>query len=88
MLDIKYSQKAVRQIKNIKVANYKDSERIINGIEKYATNPNDIHDIKQLKGKFAEFKRLRIGNYRVIFDNENNIMFVYEIKHRKDAYND
>ena len=46
------------------------------------------NDIKYLKGKFGDFKRLRIGSYRVIFDNENNIMFVYEIKQRKDAYND
>lgn len=88
MLEIKYSEKAVKQIKNISASNFKDAERILIGIEKYASSPLEKHDIKFLKGRFGEFRRLRIGNYRVIFDNENNIMFVYEIKHRKDIYND
>jgi mRNA interferase RelE/StbE len=88
MLVIKYSEKSVKQIKEIWHFNSKDAEKIVLGIEDYANNPLIKHDVKNLKGKFGEFKRLRIGNYRVIFDNENNIMFVYEIKHRKDAYND
>jgi mRNA interferase RelE/StbE len=88
MLEIKYSENAVKQLKKISAFNSKDAERIILGIEKYAMSPFEKHDIKFLKGKFGEFRRLRIGIYRVIFDNENNIMFVYEIKHRKDIYND
>mgnify|MGYP000951962110 CR=1 FL=1 len=88
MLEIKYTEIALKQLKKIAISNLKDAERIINGIEKYALSHLGKHDIKHLKGKFGEFKRLRIGNYRVIFDNENNIMNVYEIKHRKDVYYD
>jgi mRNA-degrading endonuclease RelE of RelBE toxin-antitoxin system len=39
-----------------------------------------------LKGKHATFKRLRAGEFRVIFDTENRIMNIYQIKHRKEAY--
>lgn len=88
MLDIKYTEIALKQLKRISASNLKDAERIIIGIEKYANTPLEKHDIKHLKGKFGEFKRLRIGNFRVIFDNNNNVMNVYEIKHRKDVYND
>ncbi len=31
---------------------------------------------------------MRVGNYRVIFDDEDNILSVYEIKHRQGAYDD
>ena len=88
MLEIKYSEKAVKQLKEISTGNPIDSERIISVIENYAQAPMEKHDIKSLKGKFGEFKRLRIGDYRVIFDNESNVMLVYEVKHRKDVYND
>jgi len=88
MLEIKYSENAVKQLKKIAVSHPKDVKRIIIGIEKYAEAPLRKNDIKFLKGKFGEFKRLRIGDYRVIFDNKDNILFVYEIKKRKDVYND
>ncbi len=88
MLEIKYSEKAAKQLKKIAKSNLRDAERIIFAIENYALSPLEKHDIKHLKGKFGEFIRLRMGNYRIIFENENNIMFVYDIKHRKDIYND
>jgi mRNA interferase RelE/StbE len=87
-MEIKYSENAVKQLKKISISNPKDADRIILGIEKYAMSPFEKQDVKSLKGKYGEFKRLRIGNYRVIFDNAGNIVFVYNIKHRKDAYND
>ena len=36
MLEIKYSEIAVKQLKKISTLNSKDAERIISGIEKYA----------------------------------------------------
>jgi mRNA-degrading endonuclease RelE of RelBE toxin-antitoxin system len=44
--------------------------------------------VKVLKGKYGDLKRLRSGNYRVIFDEEDKIMSIYEIKHRQEAYHD
>jgi mRNA interferase RelE/StbE len=88
LLEIKYSEKAVRQIKKIMSDNPGMVERILSGIEQYAITPAGVHDIKYLKGKLAEFRRLRVGSFRVIFDIDNQVMYVYEVKHRKDAYND
>lgn len=54
----------------------------------YANNPKMKHDIKVLKGEYGDFKRLRVGNYRVIFDENKEIMLIYHVKHRQEAYND
>jgi mRNA-degrading endonuclease RelE of RelBE toxin-antitoxin system len=45
-------------------------------------------DIKTLKGKYGAFKRMRIGNYRIIFEDDGHILLIYEIKHRQEAYHD
>jgi mRNA-degrading endonuclease RelE of RelBE toxin-antitoxin system len=55
---------------------------IIEALEAYARNPGGSFDVKVLKGKYGEFKRLRVGKYRIIFDDDGNIMFIYEVKHR------
>ncbi len=87
-MEIKYSEKAVKQIKQIYKGDKKSARMIIETIEVYAKNPGGNFDVKVLKGKYGEFKRLRAGKYRIIFDNDGNIMFVYEVKHRQEAYND
>ena len=61
---------------------------IVDAIEKYAINPKGKNDIKILKGEFANFKRLRVGNYRIIFDEDDNILNIIEVKHRQEAYHD
>ncbi len=45
-------------------------------------------DIKKLKGDWSGFYRLRVGNYRVIFEVEWNKhrILVYRIVARKKAY--
>ncbi|MFX0197594.1 MAG: type II toxin-antitoxin system RelE/ParE family toxin [Candidatus Hodarchaeota archaeon] len=30
--------------------------------------------------------RLRVGDYRVLFETEKNKISIYRIRHRKDAY--
>ncbi len=67
----------------------KSAAMILKTIETYAVNPSGNFDVKVLKGKFGDFKRLRAGNYRVIFeDDKKNVILVYEIKHRQEAYHD
>ncbi len=85
-MEILYSDKASKQLKKIAKGDKKSAKMIINGIEEYATNPSGNFNIKLLKGKYEDFKRLRIGNYRVIFDENNNIMYIYIIKHRQEVY--
>ncbi|MFB2880390.1 type II toxin-antitoxin system RelE family toxin [Floridanema aerugineum] len=42
-------------------------------------------DVKRLTNFTPEY-RLRVGDYRVLFEIEDNIILVYRIKHRSDAY--
>ena len=43
---------------------------------------------QSLKGNLSEFYKLRVGDYRIIyeFDIEEKIIFIDKIGHRKDIY--
>ncbi len=51
-------------------------------------NPYFGANIKKLKGEFEGFYRYRIGNYRLFYliDDKKVLIFVIDLKHRKDAY--
>lgn len=61
---------------------------ILRTIKAFSREPSRKFDLKTLKGKYGDLKRLRIGNYRVIFEILENVLWVYEIKHRQEAYHD
>lgn len=42
-------------------------------------------DVKKLTNFTPEF-RLRVGDYRVLFEVEQSTIVVYRVLHRKDAY--
>jgi mRNA interferase RelE/StbE len=42
-------------------------------------------DVKSLKGRLNEF-RLRVGDWRVIFEYQENIIVVLEVGNRGDIY--
>ena len=42
-------------------------------------------DVKKLTNFTPEY-RLRVGNYRVLFEVEGGVVIVYRVLHRKDAY--
>jgi mRNA interferase RelE/StbE len=44
-----------------------------------------VANIKKIKGK-PGLKRLRLGDYRVLFKQEGNKVYVMNVKHRKDVY--
>ena len=87
-MDIKYSEKVVKQLKKIRKGDKKSVKIIIDEIERFSNQIDKNFDIKMLKGKYGEFKRLRIGKYRIIFEEINDTIYIYEIKHRQEAYND
>jgi mRNA-degrading endonuclease RelE of RelBE toxin-antitoxin system len=87
-MNILYSEKAEKQLKKIFKGNRQAALMIMNAIESYRENLTGNFDVKLLKGKYGDFKRLRAGHYRIIFDDAGNIMLVYEIKHRQEAYHD
>jgi len=42
-------------------------------------------DVKRLKTRVAKY-RLRVGPYRVLFTLENDLIVVYAVKDRREAY--
>ena len=85
---IKYTEKAAKQLRRIFKSDRKSARMIVAAIEDYALNHGHQHDIKILQGQFQDLKRLRVGNYRVIFDEDMIVINIYEVKHRQEAYHD
>ena len=42
-------------------------------------------DVKKLTARERKY-RLRVGSYRILFQLEATTIFVYAVKHRKEAY--
>jgi mRNA interferase RelE/StbE len=47
-----------------------------------------VSGTKQLKGNLAGLHRARVGNYRMIFSVQDDVLTVQQIGHRKDVYED
>ncbi len=77
-LDIK--QKAIKYLDKFP---QEDRNYILDKIENYING--NLSNIKKLTNHKPEY-RLRVGDYRVLFDIDNNTMIVSKISHRKEAY--
>ncbi|HNZ26681.1 MAG TPA: type II toxin-antitoxin system RelE/ParE family toxin [Spirochaetota bacterium] len=62
------------------------ANKVIKELENFANNPKGNFNIKLLKGKFENLYRLRVGNYRIIYDIINDEINVYRVRHRKEVY--
>ena len=60
-----------------------DRRRIMSKIE--ALQNNLAGDVKRLTNFTPEY-RLRVGDYRVLFETVGDKVLIYRIKHRRDAY--
>ncbi|CAN5423669.1 hypothetical protein BH10ACI2_BH10ACI2_14560 [soil metagenome] len=72
-----------RSLKDIKKLENSDKRRVIHGIEKLTVGL--VGDVKKLTA-FKPRYRLRLGNFRVLFDLESDEIVVHRIKDRRDAY--
>jgi mRNA-degrading endonuclease RelE of RelBE toxin-antitoxin system len=57
---------------------------ILKALHRYAETGQG--NIKPLSGEFAGLVRLRVGNYRVLFDETADNINVHRIRDRKDAH--
>ena len=59
--------------------------RLIDAIDKLKTNPNAG---SVLKGEFSGLRRIRIGDYRIVYEvqNEQLVILVVRVAHRREAY--
>jgi len=77
-------------IKYLKKLDKKTSQRILSSLEKLELTENPlIHkDVRSLTGKLQGFHRIRVGEFRLIFELErkNKRIGVYVIVSRSGAY--
>jgi mRNA interferase RelE/StbE len=78
--DLRFKPRSVKDLKKLPA----ELRRRI--IEKVAEMTEDLAgDVKQLTNFTPEY-RLRVGDYRVLFEIEGNTIVVYRVRHRREAY--
>ncbi len=78
--DIEFKPRAIKDLKNLPMA---AQRRILDRIEALR---NDLAgDVKKLTGFTPEY-RLRVGDYRILFEVDDKEVIIYRILNRKDAY--
>ena len=79
---IEIQESAKKDLKKIDKSTAINILKKIKELEKYPF----LSNIKKLRRYYPPF-RYRIGNYRILFDVEDNKIIVIHIKHRSKAYN-
>jgi len=74
-----------KAIKDLSKIDKQNALKIFSKIENFKDFPK-VANFKKLTN-FVPPYRLRVGDYRVLFDREDDIITVYRIRHRKDIYN-
>lgn len=84
MFDIKYSRQAVKFLKSL---DKKLVLRILRKIEKLKEEPI-LHDSKTVEGYSEKLFRVRVGDYRILYevDYKNNLIGIVKIEKRARAY--
>jgi mRNA interferase RelE/StbE len=72
-----------RAIKDLEKLAKSDAKKIIEKIRSLEHGLNG--DIKKLTNFTPEY-RLRVGDYRILFEVAEKEILIYRIKHRKEAY--
>ena len=80
---IKWDKRAYKELKELEV---KDAINILNNLKKIYEKPYDSG--VNLKGKFTNKFRLRIGNFRIIYwiEEKERTVWIIAIGHRKGIY--
>ena len=79
---LQIKESAAKEIRSLPKA---DRTRVIAVVDKLRDNP---HQGTQLKGSSTGLRRIRVGNYRVIYEVQNGVLVVLVLRvgHRKDIY--
>jgi len=80
MFNLEWTARALKELDKLESS---ISLRILQKVEELKDNPFS-KDIKRLKGETSF--RLRIGDYRVIFDIVGSTIFISKVGHRKNIY--
>ena len=80
-MEVKLTEQAK---KDLKILDKQIQNKIFNILFRIQDNFYNI-DLKKLQGKPDRW-RIRVGNYRIIFEKEKDYISIIAIKHRKEAY--
>jgi len=80
-LKIEFSKKFIKDIEKINDQNL--IKKVIEIIEKL--KKNEKIEMKKIKG-FKNFYRIRIGNYRLGIEKNDNVIIIKRFLHRKQIY--
>ena len=82
MFEIRWDKKAKEELKKFEIF---VARRIVKKIKGLANDPHS-GNVKRLVG--SDYYRLRVGDYRVIFDIKEKlrVLLVLKIGHRKNVY--
>ncbi len=78
--DVRFKPKAVKDIESLPS---RIQGRVLARIEKMSDDLKG--DVKRLTNFTPEF-RLRVGDFRVLFEIEGETIIIYQIRHRREAY--
>ncbi|MBN1508666.1 MAG: type II toxin-antitoxin system RelE/ParE family toxin [Sedimentisphaerales bacterium] len=78
--DIQFKPGAVKDIKDIPA---RMQMRVLARIERMSYDLSG--DVKRLTSFTHEY-RLRVGDYRVLFEVEGKSIVIYRVRHRREAY--
>ncbi|WP_428668576.1 type II toxin-antitoxin system RelE family toxin [Runella sp.] len=81
---MRYTKKAIKSLKDIPKS---DVLGIVRAIEQLSEAPELKTNVKTLHN-FVSGYRLRVGNYRILFDREDTlkIIDIIDVGHRKEIY--
>jgi len=71
-------------IKDISRLDKKEARRIIDKIEADLSDGAESYPV--LKGDFAGLRKMRVGDYRVVFTIIDNSVLVLRVGHRREIY--
>ena len=78
----------VRSIKDMRRLSPRNQELVITKVEQYAEDSMSLANQVIVLAN-SNHRRLRVGNYRVIFSVENGavaILLILRVRHRREAY--
>ena len=58
--------------------------RVLQALHRYVETGEG--DVKPLAGEFEGLLRLRVGDYRVLFDETEDTVVIHRVRERRDAY--
>ncbi len=84
MRETAFTRRAIRDLAKLPK---KDANCIVAKINQYARAPEELaNNVTEMAGE--DGKRLRVGNYRILFDEDDRVVTVVRVRQRGEAYRD